>query len=691
MNRKERRAESKHGKPTSQGSAAVADLLKAAVQFHSAGRLNDAEPLYRQVLQLDSKHVDTLHLLGVLSHQLGRHEIAAEFISKAIVQNSRVAPFHNSLGNALQACGRPIDAQASYDRALALKPDYPEAHRARGTIFQAQGQLEEAIAAYGRALALKPQYAEAHLNLGNAFLAQGKLDEAAGSYRQALAIKPDLVEALNNLGNALQMRGKLDEAIASYRDVLKFRPDFAEVHSNLGTALREQGKAEDAITSYRHALTHRPNLAEAHSNLLMTLHYIDGISNAELLNAALAFGKTFDKTDLEPLARISAADPKSERRLRIGYVSGDFIFHPVGYFLARVLPAHDKNEFEVFCYSNNTATDAMTDRLRSACEHWRSIAGIPDAEAAALIQRDEIDILIDLSGHTARNRLLLFALRPAPLQVSWLGYFGTTGLAAMDYIVMDADSVPPDHEHWYSEKIIRLPHMRFCYDSPEAIAAVEPPCLKNGSITFGSFNNIAKIGSQAVSLWAEILRATPNARLVLKWKSLDIASSQQRLRDAFAAAGIDPGRVEFRGASPHREMLAEYADIDIALDPFPFGGGLTSCEALWMGVPVITLPGDTPASRQTLGFLRLLKLDDLAVVSRADYVARAVDLAANPQRLAILRQNLRPLMAASPLCDGVAFTAGLEQAFLEIWQRHTRGKPPIAFDVPPLNTEGHIS
>jgi predicted O-linked N-acetylglucosamine transferase (SPINDLY family) len=306
------------------------------------------------------------------------------------------------------------------------------------------------------------------------------------------------------------------------------------------------------------------------------------------------------------------------------------------------------------------------------------------------VRQDQIDILIDLSGHTARNRLFIFALRPAPLQISWLGYFGTTGLAAMDYILMDAVCVPMGFERWYSESVLRLPHLRFCYDGPEVAFSADPPSSRKGSITFGSFNNIAKIGTEVISLWAEILLATPNARLVLKWKSLDAASSQQRIREAFAACGIATDRLEFRGASAHQELLEEYADIDIALDPFPFGGGLTSCEALWMGVPVITLPGETPASRQTLGFLRLLGLEDLAATSLQDYVARAIGLATDSPRLATLRQSLRSLMAASPLCDGPLFTDGLEQAFLEIWQRYNRGEPATAFDVPTPNAHQHI-
>jgi predicted O-linked N-acetylglucosamine transferase (SPINDLY family) len=641
MNRKDRRAEKKHGGPVPRGASAAASLLSEAVQHHQSGRLADAERLYRQILQADARNADALHLLGVVSHQAGRYDVAADLIAKAITQNGKVAAFHWSLGNALSA----------------------------------QLQWNEAAAAFRRAVALKPDYAEAHRNLGNALHTLGQLDGAVTAYRQALALKPDWLEAHNNLGNIFQVQGRLDEAVAAYRQVLSLKPDFAEVHNNLGTALREQGKVEEAIAAYRQALVLKPDLAEAHSNLLMTLHYVTGISNEALFQAALEFGKVFDKrTDR---ASITTAPPPdaSERRLRIGYVSGDLCFHPVGYFLASVLSAHDKASFEIFCYSNSATNDAMTDRLRDASDRWTSITGLSDIDASALIKTDDIDILIDLSGHTARNRLPLFALRPAPVQAGWLGYFGTTGLAAMDYILMDATSLPPGEERWYSETVLRLPYARFCYDGPSVEVSAQPPCIDKGYVTFGSFNNIAKIGPGVVALWADVLQATPGSRLVLKWKSFADESCKKRLSDAFTGMGVETSRLEFRGASAHQDMLAEYSDIDIALDPFPFGGGLTSCEALWMGVPVIPLPGEMPASRQTLAFLQILGLNDLVTSSPADYIARATSLAADPQRLSELRQSLRASMAASPLCDGHLFTAGLEKAFLEMWQKRSSGIP----------------
>jgi protein O-GlcNAc transferase len=321
--------------------------------------------------------------------------------------------------------------------------------------------------------------------------------------------------------------------------------------------------------------------------------------------------------------------------------------------------------------------------LRAAADHWRDIVGLSDSDAAAMIERDRIDILVDLSGHTARNRLLLFARRAAPVQASWLGYFGATGLRAMDYLVMDEATLPAGEERWFGETIVRLPHGRFCYAPPDyAPEPVDPPSLKRGYATFGSFNNVAKIGAEVIKLWAAVLDASPGSRLLLKWRSFDNEQVRRRVSNDFGAAGIAPERLELRGLSPHADMLAQYGDIDIALDPFPFGGGLTTCEALWMGIPVLTWPGDRPASRQSSGFLDLLGMSDCVAHSAVQYVRCATDLAANPHRLTALRHTLRARMTGSPLCDGAQFTPTLEAAFRKMWDRWRLGESAAPFEAP---------
>ena len=356
---------------------------------------------------------------------------------------------------------------------------------------------------------------------------QGKFDEAIATYRWAIAINPGFAEAHSNLGNALREQGKVEEAVTAHRQAIAIRPDLAEAYLNLGVALCDQGKLDDAAAACRQAITIKPDFAEAYNNLLMELNYIAGVSNADLLETARKFGETFDHPSA---AAVPPIDPTCDRRLRIGYVSGDFRYHPVGYFLTRVLSAHDRHSVEVFCYTNSAVVDAMTTRLRVASDHWRSILGMSDADAAALIRRDGVDILIDLSGHTNNNRLPLFALRPACVQASWLGYFGTTGLGAMDYVLMDAVSTPPGDERWYSEAVVRLPYGRFCYEPPEtAPAPVEPPISRLGHVTFGCFNNISKVGPDVIHAWATILEACPRARLICKWRTLGEDTSRRRL------------------------------------------------------------------------------------------------------------------------------------------------------------------
>ncbi len=336
----------------------------------------------------------------------------------------------------------------------------------------------------------------------------------------------------------------------------------------------------------------------------------------------------------------------------------------------------------MFCYSNGERADALTGRLHQAAGHWREIGGLTDEAAASMIRQDRIDILIDLSGHTPLNRLGLFALRAAPLQASWLGYAATTGLAEMDYLLMDPATAPEGAQAWCGEALARLPHTRFCYGPPKgAPAPAAPPSIKRGRVTFGSFNNLIKIGPEVATLWARVLAAVPGSRLVLKWEALSDGGVRRRIGQLFAAAGVRAQALELRGFSAHTGMLAEYGDIDIALDPFPFCGGLTSCEALWMGVPVVTLPQDRFASRQTLGFLRTLGLDDLAATSPEDYVAIAAALSADVVRRETLRATLRPRMAASALCDAKAFTTSLEAAYRQMWRRWCAGLEPAGLDV----------
>jgi protein O-GlcNAc transferase len=808
MNRAQRRSTAKQTIRPDSASPGVSNLFDRARASHGAGRFQEAEALYRELLVFDPRHADSYNLLGVLACQTGRNEVAEGLFAQAIALNPREAAYHGNLGNALRNGGKLEAAIAAQRRALVLRPDFADAHSNLGNALKDKGEWLEAIRCYRRAIAIKPDFVDAHVNLSHALRKQGEFDGAVASarralaihpasllaqthlamaladqgrsdeaadamreaarrhpesasahfhlgnrvndlglrdeaadayakavalepnfarahnnlgvmrmavgqraaaiesYRNALAIEPDYADARSNLGGAWREEGRLGEAEACFREAARLKPDLAKAHNNLGTVLYELGRLDEAFASYHAALRlisigveraagERKNegrtggcegvpalkaeSAAVLSNLLMTQHYDARISNPQLIAAARRYGDIF--SDLLPAPAFSN-DRTESRRLRVGYVSADFRQHAIGYFLPSVLEAHDKSGFEVFGYSNHSKVDDWTRRLRGAADHWREISGLSDGAAARLIRDDGIDILIDLSGHTAKNRLPLFALRPAPVQASWLGYFGSTGLKAMDYLLMDEFAVPSGEQLSYSEAIVRLPHGRFCYAPPDyAPEPVDPPSLKRSYVTFGSFNHVAKIGDGVVRLWADILKANPSSRLILKWKTFEEADVHARLRAAFSARGVDTDRLELRGFSPHRAMLEQYGEIDVALDPFPFGGGLTSCEALWMGVPVVTLPGDRPASRQTAGFLDNIGLRECLASSPSDYVARATATASNPRRLAELRHTLRARMAASSLCDGPRFARSLETAFQGMWRRWRSGGPPGGFDV----------
>jgi protein O-GlcNAc transferase len=618
-----------------------AAMFDAAYKHFTAGRIAEAEQGVRQALQVDPNHVDSLHLLGVIAGYAGQPQVSLSL----------------------------------FERALALSPDFASAHANRGVALLTLGRREDATGSLRRAVELDPKHLHGWHSLGNALGATNDLTGAEAAFRQALAINPSYYEARNNLGQALQQQGKLDEAIEAFTEALRGAPDAAAFHYNLGVALQLAGRVEEALPHYRRALEAKPDYVPAHSNLLLALNFVPGLTGEQLL----AEHRAFDVQQCQGLAPAAPSWPNSrepERRLRIGYVSGDFHLHPVGSYLVGPLEAHDRQAFEVFCYSNGVVEDEVTARIAHATDNWRSIAGVPDEQVVSVIQHDQIDILVDLSGHTNGNRPTLFARRPAPVQASWLGYPGTTGLSAIDYLVMDASTVPPGSD-WTSEAVVRLPHGRFCYSPPSYMPDVATPVARpDGGVTFGSFNNLAKIGPEVVKLWARVLDAVPGSRLILKWKGMEQPSVRGRVAAAFAAAGVGPDRLELRQGSPHDEMLAQYADIDIALDPFPFCGGLTSSEALWLGVPVVTLPQDRPASRQTLAFLHGLRLDDLAATSEDDYVRIAAALAADPARRAELRHTLRPRMAAAPMNDPKAFAAGLDAAYRQMWRQWCEGKAP---------------
>lgn len=685
--------------------ATVADALKDGLAHHNAGRLQEAEALYRRILAARPEHADATHLLGVIAQQRGQHREAIALIEKALAKKPDAFVFHRNLGTALLAAGeaaraaeahrtalrlrpefaeahhslaealraleRPAEAETHYRMALALKPGFAFARNGLGLALAAQGRFSEAEATYRAALAEAPQFSQAMVNLAQALERQNRPKEAEAEYRKALALDPASLAALVNWGNLCKDDGRTSEAMALYRKALARHPDASPALNNLANLQKDQGMVEEALALFRCAIAREPGFGNAHSNLLLTLHYAPGPSPEEIFAAHRAWGERFP-----PPRRDHANTPEPGRRLRVGYVSPDFRRHPVAAFIEPVLAAHDKSRVEIFCYAVHLKPDKVTARLKGLADHWREIGALDAQAAAGMIRADGIDVLVDLAGHTANNRLPVFALKPAPVQATYLGYPDTTGLPAMDWRITDAVADLPDEaERLHTEKLMRLPDTAFCFRKPPGAPDVGPlPMIAAGHVTFASFNMLAKVHPALVARWAAILRAVENARLILKAAPFRDEGTRAHYHRMFADHGIAAARVELRGYIPSAaEHFALYNRVDIALDTDPYNGATTTCEALWMGVPVVTLAGRGHVGRVGATILTDLGLGALIAASPEDYSARAAALARDPARLAALRADLRPRMAASSLTDAPRFTRALEGAYRVMWRTWCAG------------------
>jgi predicted O-linked N-acetylglucosamine transferase (SPINDLY family) len=537
--------------------------------------------------------------------------------------------------------------------------------------------LEEAAACFRRALRLRPDTAEGYCNLGAALAGLGWLEEAVACYRHALRLRPDFVEALSNLGVALRAQHRFAEAEASYRAAIRLQPNSVEAFNNLANALKSQGEIDGALDAYRTALQLQPGAAHIHSNVIYLLHYHPG-SNAETLLEEARGWEQRHATPLRASLRPHANPTDPERRLRVGYVSPDFREHVDSFFTVPLLSNHDHQQFEVCCYSSVARPDGLTEWHRGHADVWRNTAGLPDAQLAEMIREDRIDILVDFKLHTANNRLLLFARKPAPLQVAWLGYPGTTGLSTIDYRLSDPYLDPPRASDTFSsEEVLHLADTFWCYDPlMEPLPIPDLPALQNDFVTFGCLNDFCKINAGVLSLWARVLHAVPQARLLLLAPR---GPARDRALALLQQEGIAPKRVEFVDKQPRREYLQSYQRIDVALDPFPYNGHTTSLDALWMGVPTPTLVGQTAVSRAGWSQLCNLGLPELAAMTPEQYVALVARLTCDLSRLQELRRTLRERMQRSPLMDGPRFAHQVERAYRQIW-RHwcQRGMPQHA-------------
>ena len=632
------------------------------------GRLDEAISALENALNI-RPDLAVIHTnLGCAFLEKGRLNEAITAFQRTIQIDPGMAAAYCNLGSALLRSCRYNEALDTLRHALDLQPDLAETHDNLGCTLHALRRLKEAIAAHRKAIRLQPGYALAHNNLGTALRDQGELDEAAVCFRRACELQPTFAAACLNLGNVLKEQGRLDEAVAAYHRALQLHPDLATAHNNLGTLLKEQGCSEEALSCFRHALQSQPDSAGIRSNFIETLHYVPGTT----LRTIFEEHCEYDRRHAAPLLASAARHDLTDRphRLRLGFVSPHFADHPVGRFLIRLLENLDRDEFDIVCYSDTPAADEMTARIRAAATEWHEVRPLSDEDLARRIREERITILFDLAGHTAGDRLLVFARKPAPIQITWLDYVGTTGLGAIDYIIADPQEIPTGAEDCYREQVLRMPHDYICYDPPAIAPPVNPlPALTRGSITFGSFNILPKTSPQVIAVWARILQRLPDARLVMKNRGLDNSCTVTRYRQLFAGHGIPAERVEFLGWSPPDTVLACYHEIDIALDTFPYNGGLTTCEALWMGVPVVTFPGETFASRHGLAHLTAAGCTSTIARDIDDYAEIAVALAGDIPRLAAIRAKLREQVAVSPLCNGRQFADHFGMLMREVWKK----------------------
>jgi predicted O-linked N-acetylglucosamine transferase (SPINDLY family) len=715
MNRKQRRAAAKQGRPAAPpggaSDAPVATLLAEAARHHDAGRLTAAERLYRRVVAADPNHADCRHLLGLVMFQTGRSEMALEQIGRAIALNATVPEFHNDIAGIHQSLGHFDMAVAHCQQALALDPHSVTSRLNLARALHAQGDLPEAIAQYRRVLQAQSDSIAGHYNLGLALYEQGNSQEAIAHYRRAVELRPDHAEAHTNLGIALAAQGRWDRAIAHYRHALAARPDLPDTLNALGDALTMTGDLGQAIAAVQRALTLRPDLVRARANLAYIKAQacdwadFDQASSWVLMPVRqgarevppfvvlmlpatpadrLLVARQWSEGFARGVTPFTHERPAAQRPIRLGYLSQDLRGDVVGRLIPEVIACHDRSRFAVnaYCYGPDDGS-GMRQRLVAAFDNFTDLTGIDDAAAAARIHADGIDILVDLTGYTSQNpRSRILAFRPAPVQVNFLGYPGTMGADFIDYIIVDEFLAPPDQQPFYSEKLVQLPH---CYQPSDPTRPAGMPALSRAAYglpaegpVFCCFNHSYKLTPAVFDIWMRLLRAVPGSILWLL--EANIAASGNLRREA-AARGITPERLVFARHAPIPEYLARLAAADLFLDTFPYNAGATANDALWAGLPVLTCAGNSYVGRMAGSLLHAVGLPELVTASPAEYEARALELARDPARLRELRRRLADNRARMPLFDMARYTSDIEAAYTGMWQRWRAGEPPAAFGV----------
>jgi len=629
------------------------------------GRRDEALAAYDRALALKGGLAGAWLGRGNVFCELGRYDDALAAYDRALALNDALAAAWLGRGNVFCERGRHQESIAAHDQALALAPDLAEAWLGRGNALDQVRRFAESLAAYDRALALKPDLAKAWLGRGNAYCEFQRYDESLAAYDRALALKPDLAQAWFGRSTTLSKTGRYDEALAAHDRALALKPDLAAAWFGRAVALLESNRDADALADIDKALALKPDFRQALSYRIFVLDFASGVGIEEQQQARTRWWRVAgaELAGSAPARHDNGRDP--DRRVRLGYVSADFRSHSAALFFKPILLHHDKARFEVTCYSCSNLEDDTTNDFRRAADRWRSVASLSDDELDAQIRADHIDILVDLSGHSAGHRLEVFARKPAPVAVS-AGGTGT-GVPAIDYLFSDPVICPAEARHLFAEKIVDLPCVITIAPLPEQLPPSDPPVLANGHVTFGVFNRATKISDNVVSLWARILHAVPRSRLLLKHYAFDHAALRGRLTEKFASHGIAADRVGFRGSTSRAEHLAAFKDVDISFDPFPHNGGISTWESLQMGVPVVALLGRTIASRAAGAILFSVGMTDWVADSAEEYLAIAAKFAAAPGDLKALRHELPARLSASAAGNSALYTKAVEAAYRTMW------------------------
>lgn len=689
-------------------------LTSKLYQAYEAGQFDLLENLARELVEAFPEESIGWRALGAALQGQGRWLDSLPVLRNCVLLLPGDAEAHNNLALTLQNLGELPEAERCYRKALKLEPDFTQAHLNLGTLLSAKGDHERALACYRQAIQRAPAFVQAHNNLGNTLQIMGKHEEALLSLRRAVEIDPEYAEGHYNLGVTLESMKKLEDAESSYlraislqpthwqalenlgslyRDcgrildaqrcdsaVIALRPDQAGAHCNLGNTWKSLGRFDDAQRCYRAALALDSGFHQAHSNLLFSLNYVESLSVPESLEEARRFGARLEQS--RPVRFDRWLCEQRPEKLRVGFVSGDFRQHPVAYFLFSALAKLSRKRLDLVAFSTSREQDHYSRKLKPLFSSWVELQELDDAEAAITIHEFAPHILIDLSGHTAHNRLPVFACRPAPVQATWLGYFATTGVAEMDYIIGDPHVTPPGEESHFTERIWRMPKSYLCFTAPEEEVVVnELPALSRGYVCFGCFNNLSKVNDAVVALWSRVLQQVPNSKLFLKSAQLVDPGIVRTTIDRFAARGIQEDRLVLEGGSERIEYLRAYHQVDIALDTFPYPGGTTSAEGLWMGVPVLTRKGDRFIAHNGESIAHNSGQSEWIAQDETDFVLKACRFAADLEALAELRRGLRGQLLASSLCDAERFSVALEEALWGMWEERNRPDQKLSGSV----------